>query len=190
MNRDKRVADYLLLLYSAFSLIALSMPLTVPVQSLKACVSYILNPFPYYGAHAVERFSGVPTGVMQLISADIENRTLRDSLKRLPLVEAEAESLRRENERLKQSAGLKPAQGRVIRWAKVIERDPLNWYRYLIIDAGKDDGLEINSPVLGMMDGRLGAVGRVTEVSPQTSKVLLLSDETSSVACYIPTKQW
>lgn len=190
MNRDKRVANYLLLLYGIIALGALSKPKAVPVQAFKVYVSYLLNPAPFYGAQAIDRLSGLPTQVSQILTADMENRHLREELKKLELVEAQLASYKQENDRLRATLGFKPAQGKALRWAKVMERDSLNWYRYLMIDAGKDDGIDINSPVLGVFAGRLGAVGRVTETGPRWAKVLLLTDELSSVAAYIPEKQW
>jgi len=67
-----------------------------------------------------------------------------------------------------------------------MERDPANWHRSLMIEAGLKDGIELNAPVLGVENGRLGAVGRVTELGPHWAKVLLITDELSSVAAYIP----
>jgi cell shape-determining protein MreC len=139
MNRDKRVANSLLLAYGILSLIFLCLPMSVPVQSIRACVAYVVNPTPFYGDRAMERFIGMPQAIARLISADVENRRLRQDLQRMPFLESENESLKRENERLKVSMGLKPEQGKVLRWAKIVERDPQNWYRYIIVDAGKSD---------------------------------------------------
>ncbi|MBI3547752.1 MAG: rod shape-determining protein MreC [Elusimicrobia bacterium] len=190
MNRDKRIANALLFTYGIFSLLVLCMPLSVPVLSIKACISYLINPVPYYGTRAVDRVTGMPEAVARLISADVENMKLRHELQRVPLLETELESVKKENDRLRLQMGLKPEKTRVLRWARVVERDPQNWYRYLVVEAGKGEGLEVNAPVLGALNGRIGAVGRVIEVGQLTSKVLLLADETSALASYFPAKQW
>jgi cell shape-determining protein MreC len=65
-----------------------------------------------------------------------------------------------------------------------MERDPLHWYRSIMIDAGTSQGLTINAPVLGLKGDALTVVGRVVDVRPETATVLLLTDELSSVAAY------
>lgn len=190
MNKDKRAANRLLLLFGLVSLGLLGLPLAAPMNSFKACVSYLLDPVPFYGARGMDRLAATSSGMARLISTDVENQRLREDLRRLPLLEAELDSSRRENGRLRAEVGIKPSPGRALRWAKVLSRDPLNWYRHLLVDAGQPDGVEVNAPVLGLLEGRLGAVGRVVEAGPLLSKVLLLSDETSSAAAYLPARQW
>ena len=50
---------------------------------------------------------------------------------------------------------------------------------------GSQDGIALRSPVIAMQNGEVGLVGKVIEVSPKTSKVLLSSDEDFSVAAYL-----
>lgn len=190
MNREKKIANTLLAIFSAISLLLLALPLNSAVQSFKAGVSYVLNPVPFKGSQAVNRIAALPPRISRLISADLENLELRAESRNVALLKAELESLRRENERLRSQAGLKPSVGRILLWAHVMEREPNNWHRFLMVDVGEDDGVEINSPVLGAQGPVLGAVGRVTEVGPNWSKVLLLTDEASAAAAYLPGQQW
>ncbi|MBI3551969.1 MAG: rod shape-determining protein MreC [Elusimicrobia bacterium] len=184
MHREARIANYALAVLSALSLILLSLHLSAPVQAFKACVTYVLNPVAYYGAKGSERFSNVPANVKDLLAADMENRLMREKIKQAQWVETESESLKVENQRLRAALGLKAPQLRSPTWAHVTERDPLHWYRSVMIDAGAGQGLTVNAPVLGTQGGRLVAVGRVVEVRANASIVLLLSDELSSVAAY------
>lgn len=190
MNREKKIANTLLAVFSGISLLLLALPLSSAVQSFKAGVSYVLNPIPFQGSQAVKRVAGLPSRIARLISADVENLELRAESRNVALLKAELESLRREGERLRSQAGLKPVAGRILLWAQVMEREPLNWHRSFMIDVGERDGVEINAAVLGAQGQALGAVGRVTEVGPTWSKVLLLTDELSAVAAYLPGQQW
>ncbi|MBI5200762.1 MAG: rod shape-determining protein MreC, partial [Elusimicrobia bacterium] len=184
------IANTLLLIFSTIALLLLFMPLSTPVQCFKAGVSYILNPVPFRGSKAVERFAGMPATIIHLISADIENRDLRAENRNFALIKAELDSVKAENDRLRGQMGLKPPPGRLLLWARVMEREPLNWNRFVMVDVGEKDGVEINSPVLGVQGQSLGAVGRVTEVGPTWSKVLLLTDEQSAAAAYISGLTW
>ena len=190
MNREKRIANTLLAAFSAVSLALLLLPMSSPVRSFKACLSYVLNPMPYRGSKAVERLADAPTAVMHLILADVENNELREELRNQSILRGRLVELQRENDRLRAELGMKPAAGQILLWARVMERDPLNWHRFLMVDAGEKEGLEVNAPVLGLQGETLGAVGRVSEVGPHWSKVLLLTDEQSSLAAYIPDRQW
>jgi rod shape-determining protein MreC len=62
--------------------------------------------------------------------------------------------------------------------ANVVGRDPSSWNASLIIDKGHAEGIEAGQPVVSS----LGVVGRIFEVGKNTSKVVLLSDPTFSVA--------
>jgi rod shape-determining protein MreC len=190
MNREKRIANTLLGVFSAISLLFLALPLTSAVQSFKTGVSYILNPIPFQGSRAVERLAGLPSSIVSLIRADVENRELRAETRNAALIKVEVEALKKENERLRTQLGMKPAGGRILLWARIMEREPLNWHSFIMVDAGEQDGVEINAPVLGVQGQSLGAIGRVTEVGPRWSKVLLLTDQLSAVAAYLPGQQW
>ncbi len=185
MYRETRVANYFLAAFSAISLVLLSLPLTGPVRSFKACLVYVLDPVAYHGAQGVARLANLPARTVSLILADIENREFQTEVRKAALLKAEIEALRIENKRLSQAMGLKVPGVRGALWARVMERDPLHWYRSLMVDAGAEQGVLVNSPVLGQRGDTLVAVGRIVEVRAKSSVVLLLTDELSSAAAYL-----
>ncbi len=62
--------------------------------------------------------------------------------------------------------------------AKIIAKDPGNWYNNFIIDKGSDDGLMQNMAVLS---GE-GLVGRIKECGKNYSKVVSVIDDTNSIS--------
>ncbi len=184
MHREARIANYALAVLSVIALTMLSLPLSSPVQAFKACAAYVLNPAAYVGAKATERLANVPANIKDLIAANSENRLMRDKMKQVEWTETESQALRAENQRLRGALGLKGLPERSPVWARVIVREPEHWYRSVTVDAGGNQGLAVNSPVLGSQGGRLIVIGRVVSVRPDTSIVLLLTDEQSSVAAY------
>jgi len=86
-----------------------------------------------------------------------------------------------ENARLRGEVGWQ----RQIRWrlalARVIARDPANWWRSLEIDLGSRDGLRTNLAVLTSD----GLVGRVQSVGETRSLVVLLGDPNLRVAAVV-----
>ena len=185
MHREARAANYVFVSFLIISLTLLSLPLAGPVRAFKACATYLLNPFAYYGDKGFERFASIPSRLRELISADMDNRSMQERVKQDQWIRAEAESLRTENARLRAALGLKAPGGRAALWAHVLERDPLRWYRSITVDAGSEQGVSLNSPVLGNAGGGLVAIGRITEVRTKTAVVLLATDELSSVAAYL-----
>ncbi len=61
--------------------------------------------------------------------------------------------------------------------ARVIGRSPDAWWQVITIDVGSNKGIKINHVVMSVG----GLVGKITEVSPNTSRVLLVSDYNSRV---------
>lgn len=166
---------------------------------LKACAVYLLDPVSFYGSDALLKAGAVPQEAVLLIQADAENRRLREEMKSVAVLKEEAQALKLEVGRLKTLLGFRPERGRVVRWAPVIERDPANWHRFLSVSAGEEDGVQMNAPVLGVEEAygtlastgaRLAAVGKVVEVHPRTSRVLLLTDELSSAAVQVASTPW
>jgi rod shape-determining protein MreC len=185
LNREARAANYVLASFSIISLTLLSLPLSGPVQAFKATVTYLLTPVAYYGDKGAERFASVPGRLRDLMSADVENSQFKEQVKQAQWEKQEADSLKLENARLRAALGLKPRGGHQAVWAHVMERDPLRWYRSVTVDAGSEQGVTLNSPVLGHMGDRMAAIGRIVEVRPKNSVVLLVSDDLSSVAAYV-----
>ena len=187
MHRETRVSNYALAAFSALALVMLSLPMTAPVRKVKAGVVYLLNPLAYYGAKGEQRLADVPPGLARLLRADLENVRLQAQLREALWQKAELEALRTENRRLAQALGLRPPPGYVPLWADVMERDSLHWYNSIMVGAGAQQGVSLNAPVFGDQDGTLVAIGRVTEVRQDSSMVLLVTDELSSVAAYLST---
>ena len=65
--------------------------------------------------------------------------------------------------------------------AEVIGHDPSGLLQYLIIDRGAEDGVALAMPVLA----DAGLVGRISEVSANSAKVMLISDPSSSVSAIV-----
>lgn len=185
MQRETRIANFVLGALSALSLLLLSLPLSTPVRSIKAGAGYLLDPLAYHGEAGYQRISGLPSRIGQLLRADIENESLRAELRRGEWLATTVSALALENERLRRALALKAPAGRFPAWVRVMERDPIHWYRSVVVDAGADRGISLNDPVLGPRDGRLVAVGRVVEVRPNMATVLLLTDELSAAAAYL-----
>ena len=102
---------------------------------------------------------------------------------------AQAPGLGEENNRLRGALELKDSKWPRAVVAHVAGRDPQRWFQEIVLDKGKDEGLEIDAPVLAVVEGREALVGRIVEVSAHVSKVMLLQDSLSEVAATVPGDQ-
>jgi len=118
-------------------------------------------------------------------------------LKQIELLQNENQELRlrsmqweeaaRENARLRHSLGWQQQAAWKLKPARVIGRDPANWWRAIKIDVGTRDGVTNNAAVLTPN----GLVGRVSETAYAQSQVVLLGDPDCRVAVIIegPTRE-
>jgi|GEM_PF-668704 len=185
MQRESRIAHYVVGVLTALSLVLLSLPLSSYVRALKACAGYVLDPLSYEGERGYQRLAQAPERVREMLSAQIENGHLKEELRATAWLKTTVESLAIENDRLRRALGFKTPAPRHPVWAHVMERDPLHWYSSVSIDAGEDRGVSLNDAVLGRVADAVVAVGRVVDVSPHAATVLLLTDERSAVAAYL-----
>lgn len=106
--------------------------------------------------------------------AVLENAQLRDLQQRLADMESQ-------NQRLKELLGYvsqQPAPGIP---APVVGRSADHWWQQVILGRGTKDGVKVGDVVIAPG----GLVGRVINVTPNTSRVLLLSDPSSRVGAII-----
>jgi rod shape-determining protein MreC len=91
---------------------------------------------------------------------------------------AEAESQNRQLQELLGYVQTHPSQGAV---APVIGRSADHWWQQIILGRGSQAGIRIGA----IVSGEGGIVGRVVQVTPNTSRVLLISDPTSQLGVTI-----
>jgi hypothetical protein len=93
--------------------------------------------------------------------------------------------LNQENRRLRDLLGLREQRWPHAVAAHVAGRDPQRWFQEVVLDKGKLNGLAVDDPVVAIVEGREGLVGRVTEVADHVAKVMLIQDSLSAVASTI-----
>jgi len=108
----------------------------------------------------------------------LADRTMIENV-RLKELESENETLRQ----LLQFTQANPTHS--YRAAEVVGQDPGNLLRYIILDVGTHDGVTTGMPVVTDR----GLVGRTVEVSSRSSKVLLITDISSSVNAIIQSSR-
>jgi rod shape-determining protein MreC len=119
--------------------------------------------------------------IRNLNAASGENEQLKRRLAETEAALREAQAARAENERLQSLLGLKESREYQIVAARVIARDPSDWFDSAIINRGSSAGVERNMPVVTQD----GIVGRVAEVSPVSAQVMLITDERAAAGAVV-----
>ena len=109
------------------------------------------------------------------------NDGLRRENQQLRLQAMLAQETASENARLRQLVGWQHQTSWKLKLAKVVLREPANWWRTVQIDLGSRDGLRVNLPVLTAD----GLVGRISSVSLTRSQVVLLGDPNCKVSARV-----
>jgi len=87
----------------------------------------------------------------------------------------------RENDQLHAALGWQQQKPWRLKLARVITRDPANWWRTIEIDLGSRDGVVENLPVLTAE----GLVGRVSAVGLTRAQVVLIGDPNCKVSALV-----
>ncbi|MBM3188020.1 MAG: rod shape-determining protein MreC [Chloroflexi bacterium] len=117
-----------------------------------------------------------------LSQVQLENEALRQENIRLQNQIVLLREAQIENETLREQLRFKSAVPHLhLLAAEVIGYDPSSLLQYLIIDRGTADGVQQSMPVLTAE----GLVGRISEASLTSSKVMLITDPSSSVSAVI-----
>jgi rod shape-determining protein MreC len=112
-----------------------------------------------------------------LVSVAHENENLKRSLNQFIGKDNQWHEVDLANSRLRELLNFQKAPTNKIVAAEVIGKDPSGWFKTIIIDKGKSDGLQKGLPVVLPT----GIVGQVIEAAGHYSKVMLLIDRNSAV---------
>jgi rod shape-determining protein MreC len=107
-----------------------------------------------------------------------ENERLRKEMADLQLQVSKMQMIESDNLRMKEILKIKPPSQRSVRLVQVVAQDASTWNSTFLIGAGRQDGMAPDSPVVTPQ----GVVGRVVDVFPTRSRVLLAESPSSNVA--------
>ncbi|HNQ74546.1 MAG TPA: rod shape-determining protein MreC [Verrucomicrobiota bacterium] len=178
---SKRSYYILVGLAAVLALLMLNLPGPTAVR-LKAVLGSVFLPLFGLadGAHRLAEKTGDHLQTKSELIAANAALTRQNQALRLEVVEARA--LASENERLRQLVNWQKQNRWRVRLARVIYRDPANWWRTLQIDLGTREGLSNDLPVLSP-EGFL--IGRVLTVNPTKAQVVLVGDPNCKVPAVV-----
>ncbi|MCX7824304.1 MAG: rod shape-determining protein MreC, partial [Verrucomicrobiae bacterium] len=134
---------------------------------LKSLITQLFSPLLHAGAGLQQWWHNSRQEMQSRTALLEENRQLRAQLalqmqEGLRLLELEDQ-----NRRLNAMLGFRQEQGPKQKPARIIGRDPSNWWKTVILDIGSDHGLSEECAVVTP----LGLVGKTTEVGKGSARV-------------------
>ncbi|WP_052668891.1 rod shape-determining protein MreC [Nitriliruptor alkaliphilus] len=149
-----------------------------PLDRLRGGVTAVVRPIQDGIATLVRPIGDAVGGVTDIFSVRSENERLQARLDVLEERFRSLEDLERENEELRQLLGIRERAELVTVGARTVAFGASDFEWVITIDAGSEDGIERGMPVI---NGD-GLVGRIVQVTPNASRVLLTIDPTFQVA--------
>lgn len=132
------------------------------------------------------KISGNSTFFIDINNLKTENKELQEKNSQLEQALRELENIKTENQTLKEYLNLTEKYGEYKTVpAYVINKDISNYSKTIIINVGKNDGIEKNMTVIADE----GLVGYVISVNDYTSKVRTIIDTSSSISCLMSTNK-
>jgi len=126
------------------------------------------------------RVRGVNDGFRMVTAMQADNRRLVMENARLGAENTILRDLQKENKRLQELMGFRDDSSFKLLAARVIQRDPSNWYNAVVINRGwaDDKDLASDQPVVTAR----GIVGKTGAVGKYASRVILLVDENCKIS--------
>lgn len=119
--------------------------------------------------------TGLFDSIRGYLNAGSKNAELSREVELARIRLAEAEAIAQENERLKALLDLQDSDNQPVATARLVGSSASSTRRFGYLAAGSSDGVAVGMPVRS----ERGIVGRVLEVSRNTSRILLLTDSES-----------
>jgi rod shape-determining protein MreC len=150
-------------------------PISDRVQN---AISSVFSPLFYLSTRLQGSYGFLKSRIQSYARLQDENMRLQQLHAELSLKLAQLHEVEVQNRQYREMLDYKDRSDFELVAAKVISRNPVNWWQSIIIDKGTEDGVKENSPVLTAQ----GLVGKVTQVMDSESQVLLLVDNNFEVS--------
>jgi rod shape-determining protein MreC len=177
----KRRRNYIAFLFVfGLAVLVLNLPGSTAAK-LKLAISSLF--VPLFGLAGSFQKGAETSAGMLMSRPDLlrQNSQLQREIEKLRFDLMQQEELIRENALLRSQLGWQKQISWNPKLARVVARDPENWWRSVIIDLGIRDGISTNMPVITTA----GLIGRTSIVGENRSHVVLLGDRNLRVGAMI-----
>ncbi len=175
----------LALLLCSLQLMSLSLANKAVPQAGARAVDAVLSPLEKGYHELFQSAKYIWNHYLWLLNVETERNQLVNRVKELEAHNSRLMEFDSENQRLRRILNFKDRSGFTGVVASVVGRDPSNWVKSITIDRGSDDGLKEGYAVV---DGN-AIVGQTITVNRHSSRVLLLTDNSSAVDAIVQSSR-
>jgi rod shape-determining protein MreC len=154
------------------------------VREVQNGIGFAFRPIQGALDTAAREVASVVAAIAEIDRLRVDNAALRAESERLAAENARLDEIRRENESLTALLQLRAGFDYKTAAASVIARESSEFRRLVVLDKGSEAGISVGDVVVAA-GGALA--GRVTEVGPDSAKVVLLTDSESKVIGQVST---
>jgi len=180
-TRRRGIAFAILLVVSSLLMAFSSNPTIREVQN---GVSFAFRPIQGAVHSVADGIASMVSAVAEIDRLRVENEALLRENQRLTRENAGLDEIRRENDSLTGLLQMKAGLEFKTTAATVIARESSEFRRLVVLDRGTNDGIAVGD--VAVAEGNALA-GRVVEVGPDSAKVVLVSDSSSTVVGQLTT---
>lgn len=173
--RRRTIAFVVLLVVSVVLMALSSNPL---LRDLQGGVRFAFAPIQSALDGTASGIASIALAVAEIDQLRVDNEALRAENDRLRIESARMEEIQRENVLLTSLLQFRAGFEYQTVAATVIARESSEFRRVVTLDRGTEHGIEVGDVVVA---GGGALVGRVSEVGPEASTLILLTDATSTV---------
>jgi rod shape-determining protein MreC len=173
--RRRSIAFVVLLVASVLLMGLSSNPL---VRDIQGGIGFAFRPIQSALDSTASGIASIATAVAEIDQLRIDNEALRTENERLAIEAARIEEIQRENVLLTSLLQFRAGFEYQTVAAAVIARESSEFRRVVTLDRGTRDGVEVGDVVVA---GGGALVGRISDVGPDASTLVLLTDATSTV---------
>ncbi len=177
-NRSARRRGIAYMVLLAVTLLMMAFSSNPGIRELQNGIGFAFRPIQGALDTIAGGIASIGSAITEIDRLRIDNAALRDENARLADENARLQETKRENDQLTALLQLKSGFDFKTTAASVIGREPSEFRRRITLDKGTDDGLAEGDVVIAA-GGALA--GRITEIGPGSSTVVLLTDAESTV---------
>ncbi len=157
-----------------FCIVSLAVQSSTFTLSFEGLGSFVVMPFQKGYNYSQKAVKTLWAGFTELNQIRGELQQAQNKLREYESITEQLSEIKNENDRLRLLLGFSERIEFESVPARIISKDPDNWFRTIIIDKGSSHGIKINMPVVAYVGDEKAVVGKIIEVRGSIARVIPL----------------